>query len=94
MSAIIVDTLVETPISSSPTIWSPMTPARPISPTSAETMVELHQDNPTTVLNIAKGLTATICRREEQSTSATLAFMDKISNLESDLMTTGKGFPS
>jgi hypothetical protein len=60
MSAITIDTLVETPLDSSPTIQSPMTPARPISPNSAESMVELHQDNPTTLLNIAKGLAATI----------------------------------
>jgi hypothetical protein len=60
MSAITVDTMVKTPVSSSPTIQSPMTPAWPISPTSAETIVELHQDNPIAVLNIAKGLTATI----------------------------------
>jgi hypothetical protein len=45
-------------------------------------MVELHQDNPTAILNIAKGLTTTIRRREEQSTLATLAFIDKISDLE------------
>jgi hypothetical protein len=45
-------------------------------------MVELHQDNPTTVLNIAKGLATTICKREEQNTLATLTFADKISNLE------------
>jgi hypothetical protein len=45
-------------------------------------MVELHQDNPTAILNIAKGLTATIQRREEQSMLATLGFTDKISDLE------------
>jgi hypothetical protein len=45
-------------------------------------MVELHQDNPVTILNIAKGLTATIQKREEESTLATLGFQDKISNLE------------
>jgi hypothetical protein len=82
MSAIAIDTLVEMTISSSPTIWSPTTPARPISPSSAENMVELHQDNPTAVLNIAKGLAATICRREEQNTLATLAFAEKISDLK------------
>jgi hypothetical protein len=48
-------------------------------------MVELHQDNPTTVLNIAKGLATTIQKREEQDTLATLAFADKISNLEKQL---------
>jgi hypothetical protein len=37
-----------------------MTPARPISPGSAESMVELHQDNPIAILNIAKGLAAII----------------------------------
>jgi hypothetical protein len=45
-------------------------------------MVELHQDNPTTILNIAKGLAATIRRREEQNTLATLGFTDKIYNLK------------
>jgi hypothetical protein len=60
MSAIAIDTMVETPLDLSPTIQSPTTPARPISPNSAESMVELHQDNPITILNIAKGLTATI----------------------------------
>jgi hypothetical protein len=85
MSAIAIDTLVETTISSLPTIQSPMTPVRPISPSSAENMVELHQDNPITVLNIAKGLTATIRKREEQNTLATLAFVEKISNLEKQL---------
>jgi hypothetical protein len=45
-------------------------------------MVELHQDNPTTVLNIAKGLATTIHKREEQNTLATLTFANKISNLE------------
>jgi hypothetical protein len=50
-------------------------------------MMELHQDNPTTILNIAKGLTATICRREEQNTLATLAFANKISDLERQLDT-------
>jgi hypothetical protein len=59
-----------------------MTPARPISPTSADTIVELHQDNPVTILNIAKGLTTTIRKREEQNTLATLTFNDKISDLE------------
>jgi hypothetical protein len=48
-------------------------------------MVELHQDNPVTVLNIAKGLTATICKREQESMLATLAFNDKISDLERQL---------
>jgi hypothetical protein len=45
-------------------------------------MVELHQDNPVAILNIAKGLTATIRKREQQNTLATLAFNDKISDLE------------
>jgi hypothetical protein len=45
-------------------------------------MVELHQDNPVTILNIAKGLTATIRKREEQNTLATLTFNDKISDLK------------
>jgi hypothetical protein len=48
-------------------------------------MVELHQDNPVTVLNIAKGLTTTICKREEQYALATLAFAEKISELEKRL---------
>jgi hypothetical protein len=50
-------------------------------------MVELHQDNPTAVLNIAKGLTATIRKREQQHTLAALAFDDKISDLERRLDT-------
>jgi hypothetical protein len=45
-------------------------------------MVELHQDNPIAILNIAKGLTTTIQKREEQNTLATLAFNDKISDLK------------
>jgi hypothetical protein len=48
-------------------------------------MVELHQDNPVTILNIAKGLTTTIRKREEQNTLATLAFADKVSDLEKRL---------
>jgi hypothetical protein len=48
-------------------------------------MVELHQDNLIAILNIAKGLATTICKKEEQSTSATLAFAKKISNLEKQL---------
>jgi hypothetical protein len=50
-------------------------------------MVELHQDNPVTVLNIAKGLAATIRKREQQNSLATLAFNDKISDLERQLDT-------
>jgi hypothetical protein len=45
-------------------------------------MVELHQDNPVAILNIAKGLAATIQKREQQNTLATLAFDNKISDLE------------
>jgi hypothetical protein len=45
-------------------------------------MVELHQDNPVAILNIAKGLATTIRKREQQNTLAALAFDDKISNLE------------
>jgi hypothetical protein len=45
-------------------------------------MVELHQDNPIAILNIAKGLTATIRKREQQNTLAALAFNNKISDLE------------
>jgi hypothetical protein len=48
-------------------------------------MVELHQDNPTTIHNIAKGLAATIRKREEQNTLATLAFANKISDLKRQL---------
>jgi hypothetical protein len=48
-------------------------------------MVELHQDNPITILNIAKGLTATIRKREQQNTLAALAFDNKISDLEQRL---------
>jgi hypothetical protein len=50
-------------------------------------MVELHQDNPVTILNIAKGLAATIRKREHQTTQAALAFDDKISDLERRLDT-------
>jgi hypothetical protein len=45
-------------------------------------MVDLHKDNLTTVLNIAKGLTATIRRREEQYMLGNLGLADKISNLK------------
>jgi hypothetical protein len=55
---------------------------QPISPSSAKHIVELHQDNPTTVLNIAKGLTTTIRKREEQNTLVTLTFAKKISDLK------------
>jgi hypothetical protein len=48
-------------------------------------MVKLHQDNPVTILNIVKGLTTTIRKREQESTLATLAFNDKISDLERQL---------
>jgi hypothetical protein len=82
MSAIAVDAVVKTPLSSSPSIQSPTTPAQPISPSSAESMVELHQDNPITILNIAKGLATTIRKREQENTLATLGFNDKISNLK------------
>jgi hypothetical protein len=49
--------------------------------------VELHQDNPIAILNIAKGLTTTIHRRKEQNMLATLAFAHKISNLKRRLDT-------
>jgi hypothetical protein len=45
-------------------------------------MVELHQDNPVAILNIAKGLATTIQKREQQNTLAALAFDNKISDLE------------
>jgi hypothetical protein len=45
-------------------------------------MVELHQDNPVAILNIAKGLATTIRKREQQNTLAALAFDDKISDLK------------
>jgi hypothetical protein len=45
-------------------------------------MVELHQDNPVAILNIAKGLAAIIRKREQQNTLATLAFNNKISDLK------------
>jgi hypothetical protein len=48
-------------------------------------MVELHQDNLIAILNIAKGLATTIRKKEEQSTSATLTFAKKISDLEKQL---------
>jgi hypothetical protein len=82
MSAIAINTVVKTPLSSLPSIQSPTTPVRPISPGSAESMVELHQDNPIAILNIAKGLATTIQKREQQNTLAALAFNDKISNLK------------
>jgi hypothetical protein len=82
MSAITIDALVKMTISSSPTIRSPMTPAQPLSPGTAEHMVELHQDNPTAILNIAKGLAATIRKREEQYTLGNLSLADKICDLE------------
>jgi hypothetical protein len=50
-------------------------------------MVELHQDNPVAILNIAKSLAATIRKREQQNTLAALAFDDKISDLERRLDT-------
>jgi hypothetical protein len=48
-------------------------------------MVKLHRDSPVTILNIAKGLTTTICKREGENTSATLAFAERISELERQL---------
>jgi hypothetical protein len=50
-------------------------------------MVELHQDNPTAILNIAKGLTTTIRKQEQQYTLGNLGFTDKISDLERQLDT-------
>jgi hypothetical protein len=50
-------------------------------------MVKLHQDNPIAVLNIAKGLAATIQKREQQNTLAALAFNNKISDLKRRLDT-------
>jgi hypothetical protein len=44
--------------------------------------VELHQDDPIAILNIAKGLATTIRKREQQNTLATLAFDNKISDLK------------
>jgi hypothetical protein len=87
MLAITINSLVETTVSSLPTIQSPMTPAQPLSPSTAEHMVELHQDSPTAILNIAKGLTATIRKREEQYTLGNLGLADKICNLERQLNT-------
>jgi hypothetical protein len=48
-------------------------------------MVELHQDNPVAILNIAKGLAATIRKRDQQNALAAEAFGDKISDLEQRL---------
>jgi hypothetical protein len=48
-------------------------------------MVELHQDNPVTILNIAKGLATTIRKRDQQNALAIEAFDDKISDLEQQL---------
>jgi hypothetical protein len=48
-------------------------------------MVELHQDNPVAILNIAKGLAATIRKRNQQNALAAEAFNDKISDLEQRL---------
>jgi hypothetical protein len=50
-------------------------------------MVELHQDNPTTILNIAKGLTSTIRKQKEQYTLGNLSLADKISDLKRQLDT-------
>jgi hypothetical protein len=50
-------------------------------------MVELHQDNPVAILNIAKGLAATIRKRDQQNALAAEAFDDKISDLEQRLDT-------
>jgi hypothetical protein len=47
--------------------------------------VELHQDNPVAILNIAKGLTATIRKRDQQNALATEAFGNKISDLKQRL---------
>jgi hypothetical protein len=48
-------------------------------------MVELHQDNPVAILNIAKGLAATIQKRDQQNALAVKAFSDKISDLKQRL---------
>jgi hypothetical protein len=45
-------------------------------------MVELHQDNPVAILNIAKGLATTIRKRDQQNALAAEAFGYKISDLE------------
>jgi hypothetical protein len=50
-------------------------------------MVELHQDSPIAVLNIAKGLTATIRKREEQYTLGNLTLADKMQDLKRHLDT-------
>jgi hypothetical protein len=48
-------------------------------------MVELHQDNPVAILNLAKGLAATIRKRDQQNALAAEAFGNKISDLEQQL---------
>jgi hypothetical protein len=48
-------------------------------------MVELHQDNPVAILNIAKGLAATIRKRDQQNALAAEAYGDKISDLKQRL---------
>jgi hypothetical protein len=60
MSDIAINTMVKTTLSSSPIIQSPMTPPQPISPNTTENMVDLYQDNPIAIYNVAKGLAATI----------------------------------
>jgi hypothetical protein len=37
-----------------------MTPPQPIFPNTTENMVDLHQNNPIAIYNVAKGLAATI----------------------------------
>jgi hypothetical protein len=60
MSIITINALVKTPLSSSPTIQSPMTPPQPVSPNTTENMVDLHQNDLVAIYNVAKGLAATI----------------------------------
>jgi hypothetical protein len=53
----------------------------------ANNMVDLHRDNPVTILNIAKGLATIIRRRGEQYTLSNLTIVDKIQDLEQQLDT-------
>jgi hypothetical protein len=45
-------------------------------------MVDLHQDNPVAIYNVAKGLTATIQKREEGYTLDCLTITDKVQELQ------------
>jgi hypothetical protein len=77
--------LIETPLSSLPTIWSPTTPPCPISPNTAKNMVDLHWHNPITIYNVAKGLAATIQKWEKGYTINCLTIANKVQELQKQL---------